>query len=139
MSSTYAKPNRGHVRQLKEQLKKWTKDNKSIGEYFQGFTTRFDYLAILGKAIDHDDQVEFILEGLPDEYKTVVDQIKAHDNPPSLTKVHKKLLNIEIKLQAAGISMLYLPITANVAHYNGPNQYKNQQRLVTKGQKIWQQ
>lgn len=49
LSHTYAKPSRGHVKQLKEQLRVWKKEDKTIDTYIQGFTTRFDQLALLGK------------------------------------------------------------------------------------------
>ncbi|CAA7040902.1 unnamed protein product [Microthlaspi erraticum] len=87
LTATYAKPSRGHFKQLKLQIKQWTKGNKSINDYFQGLTSRFDQLALLGKAMDLEDQVEHVLEGLPEEYKTVVDQIEGRDSPPSLTEL----------------------------------------------------
>ena len=72
LSSTYVKPSRGHIRQLKQQLRQWTKGAKTIDEYFQGLTTRFDQLALLGKLDDHEDKNEYVLQGLSDDYKTVV-------------------------------------------------------------------
>lgn len=74
LASTYAKPSRGHIRQLKVQLKHWKKDAKTVDVYVQGLITRFDELALLGKPLDHEDQVEIILDGLPD------------DTDPSLSK-----------------------------------------------------
>lgn len=47
LTSTYAKPSRGHIKQVKQKIDNWTKDNKSI-KYFQGFTIRFDQLAVVG-------------------------------------------------------------------------------------------
>ena len=73
LASTYAKPSRAHIKNLCNQLKYWKKENKTIDVYVQGATTRFDQLAILGKPMDHEDQVDAILEGLPDEYKQVID------------------------------------------------------------------
>lgn len=72
LSSTYVKPSRGHIRQLKQQLRQWTKGAKTIHEYFQGLTSRFDQLALLGKPEDHEDKNEYVLQGLSDDYKTVV-------------------------------------------------------------------
>lgn len=82
-TSMYAKLSRAHIKQLKNQLKQWTKGNKSIDEYMQGLTTCMDQLAILGKALDHEDQIELSLEGLLDEYKSVMDQVKGriHHQP----------------------------------------------------------
>lgn len=70
--------------------------SKSVDEYFQGFTTGFDQLALLGKPIDHEDQIEFILEGLPDDCKEIVSQSEGRDTPPSLPEVHEKLINQDV-------------------------------------------
>lgn len=123
--ATYAKPIRGHVKQLKQQLRQWTKGGKSIDEYLQGLTTRFDQLAILGKPVDHEDQVEHVLEGLPEEYKQVVDQIEGKDAPPSLTEVHERLRNHEAKILAKQAT-IDVPVTANLAaQRNRNNTYNN--------------
>lgn len=83
LAMTYAKPCRGHIKQLKLQLKQWNKGSKTIDEYFHGLTTCFDMLVLLGKVLDHEDQMECVLEGLPGEYKPVVDQMEGYDTPPS--------------------------------------------------------
>ncbi|CAA7019426.1 unnamed protein product [Microthlaspi erraticum] len=127
LASTYAKPSRGHIRQVKTQLKNWTKGNKTIDDYLQGLTTRFDQLAILGKPMEHEDQVELVLEGLPDEYKSVIDQIEGKDTAPTLTEIHERLLNHEGKLLSASSTTIspHFPITANNAHQrnSGNNNY----------------
>ncbi|CAA7017709.1 unnamed protein product [Microthlaspi erraticum] len=127
LTSTYAKPSRDHIKQLRQQLKQWSKGTKSVNEYFQGFTTRFDQLALLGKTIDHEDQIEFILEGLNDDYKSVIDQIEGRDAPPSLTEIHEKLLNHEAKLQSNASASSNIPITANAVNYKGSNRNQNKQ------------
>lgn len=77
-----------------------------------------DQLAILGKAVDHEDQIDLILEGLSDDYKTVVDQVEGRDLPPSITELHERLLNHEAKLLTATDDVLaQAPITANVAQH----------------------
>lgn len=98
LSATYAKPSRAHIKQIREQIKQWTKGTKSIDDYVQGFTTRFDQVALLGKPYDLEDQIEHILEGLPEEYKSVVDQIESRDSTPTVVELHEKLLNYEAKL-----------------------------------------
>ena len=51
LNATYAKPSRGHVQQIRNQLRSWKKGTRSIDEYYQGLTTRFDELALLGKPL----------------------------------------------------------------------------------------
>lgn len=36
LAATYAKPSRSHLKQIKHQLKQWTKGTRSIDEYMQG-------------------------------------------------------------------------------------------------------
>ncbi|KAG7572644.1 Reverse transcriptase RNA-dependent DNA polymerase [Arabidopsis suecica] len=140
LRSTYANPSRSHVRQLKDQLPLWIKGNKTIDEYVQGFVVKFDQLALLEKPIEHDDQVEYVINGLPEDYKPVVDQIAAKDKPPSLTEVHERLLNQEGKLLAKAntAASINLPATANVAtQRNNNNRHYN--KSSPKPHNNWQQ
>lgn len=148
LASTYAKPSRAHFKQLKQQLKHWKKENKSIDEYLLGLSTRFDQIALLGKPLDHEDQIEYVIDGLPDDYKMVIDQIEGRDTPPTLTEVHERLLNHEVKLQALVVSPATLPITANAVSHHGnkaPNnrnnsRYGNSNRSNTRNNTpTWQQ
>lgn len=127
LANTYANPSRNHIRILKDQLKLYTKGSKSIDEYVQGIVTRFDQLALLGSELEHDDQIEHVLEGLPKEYKPIIDHIAAKDKTPQISEVHEKLLNYEAKLlsknQAA--SSTFSPVSANVVQHN--NNSGNQQ------------
>ncbi|XP_010502397.1 PREDICTED: uncharacterized protein LOC104779696 [Camelina sativa] len=116
INATYASPSWGHIQQLRIQLKHYTKGDQSIDVYLQGLTTRFDQLALLGKPVEHEAQIEFLLDGLPDEYKSVIDQMEGRDTPPTITEVHEKLLNKEAKMLAMNKSLTsVVPITANVA------------------------
>ncbi|XP_019097505.1 PREDICTED: uncharacterized protein LOC109131256 [Camelina sativa] len=138
LSSTYANPSRGHVQQTRQQITQWKKGSKSIDEYVQGFVTRFEQLALLGKPMDHDDQIEFIVDGLSEDYKQAVDQIQARDVTPSITEVHEKLLNYEIKLLTMVSPSSITPISANTASYrpSGSNNYNsnNNQNTYSRGQ-----
>lgn len=51
LSSTYGKPTRGHIQQLRQQIKQWKKGTKSIDEYLQGFTTVSINLLYSGKLL----------------------------------------------------------------------------------------
>ncbi|XP_010511282.1 PREDICTED: uncharacterized protein LOC104787403 [Camelina sativa] len=114
LATTYANPSRSHVKQLKHHLENWKKGTRTIDEYFQGLTITFDKLAHLDKPEGHEDQIDFILGGLPEEYKPIVDQTEARDTPPSLPELHEKLLNHEAKLLAAASKASpSFPISAN--------------------------
>ncbi|RVW24244.1 Retrovirus-related Pol polyprotein from transposon RE1 [Vitis vinifera] len=67
LANTYDKPSRGHIKQLKEQLKRCTKGSKSINEYMQAIKTCANELALLGKPVDDEDLIDRVLKGLSDE------------------------------------------------------------------------
>lgn len=140
-SMTYAKPSRGHVKQLRQQLHNLKKGSKSINEYIQGFTTRFDELALLGESLDHEDQIEFVLDGLPEDYKTTADQVEGRDTAPSLAEIHEKLLNQEAKLQSTPVSTHSAHVTAKFANSRGSgnSQNHNQRCGGYRGNQNWQQ
>lgn len=152
LAGTYANPSWGHIQQLRLQLKQNPKGEKSVDDYIQGLVTRFDQLALLGKPVEHEEQIEFILAGLPEDYKSVVEQIEGRQTPPTITEVHEKLLTREAKLLIAASSVSsHVPASANVAtsksrpyqgkqnqrqNWNNNNQHQYQQRQdnrMTKG------
>ena len=79
----------------------------------QTIKTRADELAILEKPIDDEDLIDWVLEGLSDEYKSVIDAINAYDTSISFPELHEKLLNKKASLQTAQPSLLSLPSTKN--------------------------
>ncbi|CAA7046959.1 unnamed protein product [Microthlaspi erraticum] len=93
--------------------------------------------------MDHEDQIEHVLEGLPDDYKIIVDQLEGRDVTPSLVEVHEKLINHEAKLQAPSVTASSAPISANVATYKGQghqkNNYQGQPRFNNRNNQTWQQ
>lgn len=118
----------------------------SIDAYVQGFTTRFDQLALLGKPFDIEDQIEFVLEGLPDDYKKILDQIESRETTPSLTEIHEKLLNHEVKLQTKTPVSSVPPVTANASHFchssnttNSRNNSHQSRSNNNRGSQTWQQ
>lgn len=124
LSTTYATPTRGHIQQLRLQLKQYTKGDKTIDDYMHGLTTRFDQLALLGKPLDHEDKIEFIVDGLPEEYKTVTDQVEGHEISPSIIEIHEKLINKEAKLLVLTASA---PSAAPASAHMAASRQKNQQ------------
>ncbi|XP_010423817.1 PREDICTED: uncharacterized protein LOC104708863 [Camelina sativa] len=54
----------------------------------------FDQLALLESPLPQEDQIDYIL-GVPEEYKSVVDQIEGLDTTQSFTVVLEKLINHE--------------------------------------------
>lgn len=101
LTQTYATPSRGHIKQLKDQLQRISKGNQSITEYMQAIKACVDRLAALGKAMDHEDIIEHVLNGLTSDYDSVVESINARDVPISFEELHEKLINKELSIQQA--------------------------------------
>ncbi|XP_010473780.1 PREDICTED: uncharacterized protein LOC104753189 [Camelina sativa] len=90
LTTTYTNLSRGHIRQLKQQLDE-----------------------------SHEDQIDYILGGHPEDYKSIVDQTEARDTPPTLPELHEKLLNHEVKLLAsAPAAPPSFPISANFTNHH---------------------
>ena len=133
LSATYATPSRGHIQQLRLQLKHYTKGDKSIDEYMRGLTSRFDQLGLLGKPLDHEDKIEYIIDELPVEYKYVAEQIEGRDTTLSIIEIHEKLINKEAKLIAVSAPVSSsIPVTANVASAR-PKQHQSQYNRSNNG------
>ncbi|XP_010478178.1 PREDICTED: uncharacterized protein LOC104757150 [Camelina sativa] len=135
LSSTYAKPTWGHIKQLREQIKQWRKGSRSVDEYIQGLVARFDQLATLGKPYEHEEQIEYLLGGLSEDYKPLIEQIEGRDTPPSMPALHEKLINYELKLQAQVSASSVVPVTANAAFYksSGNNNSSRSNRSASRG------
>lgn len=89
---------RGHLKQLKDQLRCCTKGNATITDFLQSVSTKADALAMLRKSVDTEDLTELVLVCLPDEYRYVAEAIHARDTPITFTELHEKLVNWEASL-----------------------------------------
>lgn len=70
---------------------------------------------MLGKSIEHEDQIDYILGGFPEEYKLIADQLEGRENTPIVIEAHDKLLNKVAKLLTASTETAPVPVTANVS------------------------
>ncbi|XP_013598963.1 PREDICTED: uncharacterized protein LOC106306765 isoform X2 [Brassica oleracea var. oleracea] len=112
LASTYGNPTRGHIRQLKFQIKTTAKGTKTISEYLRIIKSKADELGLLGKPLDPEDLTEQILAGLSEDYKPEIDAINGRDNPISFAELHERLLNREAMILCSEAPPTG-PITAN--------------------------
>ncbi|RVX03530.1 Retrovirus-related Pol polyprotein from transposon RE1 [Vitis vinifera] len=130
LANTYAKRSRGRIKEVKNQLKQITKGSMGVFEFLQTIKARVDELSILSAAVDDEDLLEKILEGLDEDYKELVRAVQARDTPISFDELHEKLLNFEASLQSTTkTEQSYFPASANSANraYSGSRnlQYSN--------------
>lgn len=62
---TYGKPSRAQIKQLKQSLKRSSKGTQSITDYMLEILSKADQLALLGATLEHEDLLDYIVEGLP--------------------------------------------------------------------------
>lgn len=103
----------------------------------RGLASRFDQLALLGKPLDYEDKIEYIIDGLPEDYKSVVEQVEGRDTTPSIVEIHEKLVNKEAKLLSMNTTSLNTaPVSSNVAT-SRPRQYNNNKQQYRSNNSNW--
>ncbi|KAJ9557506.1 hypothetical protein OSB04_012120 [Centaurea solstitialis] len=100
LANTFASASRGHIKQLKAQLKTITKGPQSITEFMQAVKVLTDQLAILADPVKTEDITDKVLEGLDSSYQGVIDAVNARDTPISFAELHEKLINRELTIKA---------------------------------------
>lgn len=123
----FGTPTRGHIKQLKFQIKSCNKGTKTISEYLRLIKTKADELALLGKPMDQEDLIEQILAGLSDDYKSEIDAINGRDCLISFSELTEKLLNREAMIVCDQPTTPSFPVTANTTTrtYNNNSAYNN--------------
>lgn len=129
LAFTYAKPSRAHIKQVRNQMKLWTKGTRTIDEYFQSFTVWIDQFAILGKFLTLKIRLNSFLRDFLKIINRSLIKLRKMNAPLSLTELRERLLNHEIKLLAA-TPPSHLPFSANVAYNTNNNNVRNTQRHI---------
>ncbi|XP_020886029.1 uncharacterized protein LOC110229685 [Arabidopsis lyrata subsp. lyrata] len=125
LAKTFGNPSRGHINQLREQLKGVSKGNQSVQDYMKNIVTKADQLALLGSPMPHEDLLDHITRGLDEDYRPVVELVNGRDTPISIEELHEKLLNRENHLLYAAATTTTPPASANVAQqkFNNNNNH----------------
>lgn len=106
------------VRQLRSELKSTKKGTRSVNEYVLRIKSIFDALVATGDSISEQDQIDAILEGLPEEYGPFIMMIYSRSDSPSVTDIESLLMVQEAQLEkfkpdlTAGSNS----VSVNVAH-----------------------
>nr|GMC48068.1 Retrovirus-related Pol polyprotein from transposon RE1 [Ipomoea batatas] len=112
LANTYARPTRGHIKQLKDQFKNIIKGGSTVTEYRHQIKRVVDELALLGKPMEHEDITDKILDGLDSDYQSVIDAVNGRDSIISFEELHEKLINKELALHRA-VPPTTFPATAH--------------------------
>ncbi|CAA7017749.1 unnamed protein product [Microthlaspi erraticum] len=132
LATTFGNPTRGHIRQLKFQIKSCVKGTKTISEYLRLIKAKADDLSLLGKPMDPEDLTEQILDGLSEDYKPEIDAINGRDTTISYTELHERLLNREAMLMCSEATSI-APIVANATEARPRQQWRTNQSQPNRG------
>lgn len=107
------------VRQLRAELKSTKKGTKSVSEYVLRIKAIYDSLVSIGDSITEQDQIDAILEGLPEEYGPFIMLIYSRTDSPSVTDLESLLMVQEAQLQKfkpevnTGVNSVSVNVTQN--------------------------
>lgn len=122
LNRIYGKSSRGYIKQLRQQVKQTTKANKSVNEYMHVIIEKSDQLALFGAPIEHEDMLNIIIDGLNEDYRSIIDSVNDQDCPISIDKLDKKLINRKNMLNAADGVANNLPMAANATNFSRSHQ-----------------
>ena len=126
LAETFGNPTRGHIRQIRFQIRTCVKGTKTISEYLRTIKAKTDELALLGKPMDQEEVTEQILAGLTEEYKPEVDAVNGRDKPISFSELHERLLNREAMILCTdSTSASVTPIVANAVDTRSRQQHRS--------------
>lgn len=103
------------VRQFRSELKSIKKLNRSISEYFLRVKALADALSAIGDPISEQDQIDAVLDGLPEEYNSFVMMIYGRPDSPSLSDIEALLLVQEAQLDKFRQELAVSNVSANIA------------------------
>lgn len=75
------------------------KGTSSIAEYFGKMKSLGDEFAASGKPLDNDDMVAYIVNGLDEDYNSVVSALVTRVEPITVSDLYAQLLNFESRLE----------------------------------------
>ena len=80
---------------LNSQLQQIKKEGISMSEYLTRMKKIFDAYAAMGEPVLYRDKLMHLLNGLGEEYDSVVTSIQNRSDRPSLTEIHNILYSFE--------------------------------------------
>jgi hypothetical protein len=101
LATRYASQSKSRVSHLKRQLQSLQQGNKTCTEYLKMAKESADELAAVGKPVEDDDLISFVVSGLNPLFNTfvTVHSFTARDYEMSFADFQSELLNHEILLE----------------------------------------
>ena len=106
----------------------------TIDEYMQQIKAKADAHALLGSPFDPEDLTDVVLNGLPDDYKAIIEAIHGLDKSISFFELHEKLITRPLSqvpitaLNAQNRTPHWRNQSNDGGHHHGSRSYNNDQR-----------
>jgi hypothetical protein len=98
ITKTFASQSQLHILHLCNQLVATRKGNMLVLVYFSTMRGYVDEMAATGKALDDDDIVSYILNGLDADYNSLIEHVNGMTDPISPETLYACLLDTEARL-----------------------------------------
>lgn len=107
---------KSRARQLRSELKNTKKLSRSVNEYLLRIKSIVNSLVAVGDMVSEQEQVDSILEGLPEEFNSFVMMVYSRFDTPTVEDVEALLLLQEAQFEKFKQELTSPSVSANVAH-----------------------
>ncbi|MCI00977.1 retrovirus-related Pol polyprotein from transposon TNT 1-94, partial [Trifolium medium] len=107
---------KSRTRQLRSELKNTKKHSRSINEYLLRIKSIVNSLTAVGDFVSESEQIDSILEGLPEEFNSFVMMIYSRADTPTVEDVEALLLLQDAQFEKFKQELSNPSVSANVAH-----------------------
>jgi histone deacetylase 1/2 len=126
---------KSRARQLRSELKNTKKMSKSVNEYLLRIKSIVNSLIAVGDFVSEQEQVDSILEGLPEEFNSFVMMVYSRFDTPTVEDVEALLLLQEVQFKKFKQELSNPSVSANLAqaaaHATDSNSESENQELGT--------
>ncbi|XP_019447442.1 PREDICTED: uncharacterized protein LOC109348071 [Lupinus angustifolius] len=102
-------------RQLRSQLRSISQGSCSISDYFTKIKGLVDALIFIGTPISSSEHIDYILDGLNEEYQPVITSIESQMDLPTVHNLESFLLTFESRLEKNKTKAISDALSVNVA------------------------
>jgi histone deacetylase 1/2 len=106
---------KSRARQLRSELKNTKKMSKSVNEYLLRIKSIVNSLIAVGDFVSEQEQVDSILEGLPEEFNSFVMMVYSRFDTPTVEDVEALLLLQEVQFEKFKQELSNPSVSANLA------------------------
>jgi histone deacetylase 1/2 len=116
---------KSRARQLRSELKNTKKLARSVNEYLLRIKSIVNSLIAVGDVVSEQEQVDAILEGLPEDFNSFVMMIYSRFETPTVEDVEALLLLQEVQFEKFRQELTNPSVSANVAQVNSNSNEAN--------------